>query len=71
MDKSDSSQDSPAVIRKDSKPKQTLSLLMFKQQVQVNELREQIEELKYKNQELETEINAKNQEIYEVKPFGA
>jgi len=41
--------------------------LVLKQQIQLTNLTEELQEVKISNQELEKEINNKNQEIYDVK----
>lgn len=42
-------------------------MTLFKHQMELTNLREQIEELKSSNKDLETELSTKNQEIYDVK----
>jgi len=44
----------------------TSSLTVFKYQMEISELKEQLEELQGTNKDLEAELKAKNQEIYDV-----
>jgi len=48
------------------KPGATNSLALFKYQMEISELKEQLEDLQGTNKDLETELTAKNQEIYDL-----
>lgn len=43
------------------------SMLLLKHQIELSNLKEQLEELKAANKELETELSSKNTEIYDVR----
>jgi len=45
------------------------SLTVLKQQIQITNLTEEIEELKATNRELQKEVQGKTQEIYDVKDY--